>query len=298
MIGIYNKKIDFNNITYSIDMLRVKGYINYNTYNELDFYLRTYYKENIKKFYISDRIQSFKYNWNIEIEEGKSFYIGFCHNTEEKLAERFNPEYNLTIEFNPNKLRGHPLIMHILSLTYKWYLRRYDLAIDIKVNILDLIIDKTAKRKYKIFGGSGDDKTYIFGTSGDKMIKIYNKKRESDLHITGDLTRIEITREVDDFFLADLVMWNYDNFFPDIYLNQYVYSLSDFEEVKESEKTTRALLFAVQSGYPLRDLTRTYREKVKKILQGGYKIKFDNKTANQVLRQTILYYFLGKVVFK
>lgn len=138
----------------------------------------------------------------------------------------------------------------------------------------------------------------FFGTSGDKMIKIYNKKRESDLHITGDLTRIEITREVDDFFLADLVMWNYDNFFPDIYLNQYVYSLSDFEEVKESEKTTRALLFAVQSGYPLRDLTRTYREKVKKMLQGGYKIKFDNKIANQVLRQTILYYFLGKVVFK
>ena len=138
----------------------------------------------------------------------------------------------------------------------------------------------------------------FFGTSGDKMIKIYNKKRESDLHITGDLTRIEITREVDDFFFFFLVMWNYDNFFPDIYLNQYVYSLSDFEEVKESEKTTRALLFAVQSGYPLRDLTRTYREKVKKMLQGGYKIKFDNKIANQVLRQTILYYFLGKVVFK
>ena len=53
-------------------------------------------------------------------------------------------------------------------------------------------------------------------------------------------------------------------------------------------------------GYCLNDLTRQYRQRIKEMFEGGYKIRFDTKTANQVLRQTIFYYFINNkgVIFK
>lgn len=46
-------------------------------------------------------------------------------------------------------------------------------------------------------------------------------------------------------------------------------------------------------GYPINDLSRDYRQKIKKMLEGGYKIKFDTTSANQALKQTIFYYFIN-----
>lgn len=289
--GIYNNAIEHSNMIYSIDKLRIKAYITYEKYNNLDFYLRTYFGNNIKRHWISNRIMDFRYNWQIEVGEGKTFYFGFCHNSEQKISERFEPEYNLTIEFNPNKVRKDKILMHILGLSGIWYVRRYDLAIDLKINILDIIFDKSGKRKFKIDSNGMDDRTIYIGVEGDKFIKIYNKKKESKLNITGDLTRVEITREVDDFKINDIVLWHYDNYFPDLYLNEYVYSLSDYDK-KEKDKILYAVLYAVQNGYSMNDLTRTYRKRIKELLQGGYQIKFDSKIANQVLRSTIFSYFL------
>lgn len=290
--GIYYNALEHNNMIYSIDMIRLKTYITYDKYSNLDFYFRAYYKDKIKQYWISNRIKDFKYNWKIEVGEGRSFYFGFFHNTEEKFAERFEPEYNLTIEFNPNKLRDDKLVKHILGLSGTWYLRKYDLAIDIKVNILDIIFDKSGKRKFKLDSKGMDNRTIYLGCEGDKFIKIYNKKNESNLNITGSLTRVEITRAVDDFKISDIVLWHYDNYFPELYLNNYVYSLSDYE-VKTKDKTLYAILYAVQNGYSINDLTRDYKRKIKNLLEGGYKIRFDDKTANQVLRKTIFSYFLN-----
>ena len=294
---LYNRKIVHNNMTYSIDMIRLKTYLTYDIYNEIDFYIRTYYKDKIKRFYISDRPMCFHYNYNIEIEEGRSFWFGFCHNSEQKLNERFEPTYNFTIEFNPNKLKHDNLLMYLLGKSGKWFIVKYDLAIDLRINILDLIIDKSGKRKMKCFSNGGDDKTYIIGSTCEGMVKVYNKKKESDLKILGDYTRIEITRELDDFFIWDIVYFNYMFKFPEIYLNQYIYSLSDYQS---KDKTTYALLYAVQNGYPINDLSRVYKEKIKKMLKGGYQIKFDTTSANQALKQTIYSYFINnnKVVFK
>ena len=44
-------------------------------------------------------------------------------------------------------------------------------------------------------------------------------------------------------------------------------------------------------GFPLRDLSRAYKEKLKKLLEGGYRVIFDKNTATQVLVKNILYYF-------
>ncbi len=281
----YNNVTSYYNLTYSIDMFRLKTYIDYSTFSNLDFYLRTYYSLKIDKFWISDRIMQFKYNYRILIDEGKSFYIGFHHNNEE--PEK-NDLHNLTIEFNPNKLKDNKLLLYILNLSGNWFIRSYDLAVDLKCNIFDIIFDKGRKRKVQIYSNGGDDLTYRIGV-GDMKVKIYNKKKESKLDIQGDLTRIEITREIDDFPIRDVKMLRYGTeYFPELYMNNYIYSISDIQD-----KTILPIIFAVQNGYPLNDLSRRYKEKIKKLFEGGHKIRFTDKEATEVLRRTIFSYFIN-----
>lgn len=293
----YNCHLIDNNITYSIDMLRLKTYISFETYSKIEFFIEAYFKDKIKKFWISDKKACFHYNYNIEIEEGKSFYFGFHHNSESLNNSEYSKFennhfvdlYNFTIEFNPNKLKKDNLLMYLLSLSGEWYIKSYDLALDLKVNILDLIYDISGKAVEKVFSSGYDDKTVYLG-SGVNRIKIYNKKKESKLNILGDITRIEISREMNDYDIRRLSTLYDCGFFPDIYLNQYVYSLSDYEN---KNKTLMAIVFAVQNGYPIRNLTRDYRNKLKDLLEAGYKIFFSKQISTQVLRQTILSYFLN-----
>lgn len=293
---LYNFSLTENNITYSIDMLRLKTYISFETYSKIEFFLEAYFKDKIKKFWISDKKACFHYNYNIEIEEGKSFYFAFHHNSESLNNSEFSKIennkyvdlYNFTIEFNPNKLKNDNLLMYLLSLSGEWYIKSYDLAIDLRVSILDLIYDISGKAVEKVFSSGYDDKTVYLG-SGSNRIKIYNKKKESKLNILGDLTRIELSRELDDFDIRRLSTLYDNGFFPNIYLNQYIYSLSDYEN---KDRTLYAILYAVQNGYPIRDLSRVYRNKLKDLLDGGYKIFFSKQLSTQVLRQTITRYFL------
>lgn len=280
---MYNINYVKDNVIYSLDMLRVKTYIDYDKYSNLDFYLRTYFKDNIKKFWITDKIMQFKYNWVIEIEEGKSFYFGFHHNNEKK--DMHEGKYNLTIEFNPNKLKDNKLILKILALSDNWYIKSFDIAFDLRININDIIYDMSGRNIERIENRGFDNKTISVGKN-DGRFKIYNKKKESDLDILGDLTRIEISREMEDFPIKNTKILEYDNIFPSIYLNNYIVSFSNYED-----KTLLGLLYAVQNGFPLKNLTKTYRKKIKDLLEGGNKIKFSNKLCTDLLRQTIFYYF-------
>lgn len=280
---MYNINYVKDNIIYSLDMFRVKTYIDYDKYSNLDFYLRTYFKDNIKKFWITDKIMQFKYNWVIEIEEGKSFYFGFHHNNEKK--DMHEGKYNLTIEFNPNKLKDNKLILKILALSDNWYIKSFDIAFDLRININDIIYDMSGRNIEKIENRGFDNKTISVGKN-DGRFKIYNKKKESDLDILGDLTRVEISREMEDFPIKNTKILEYDNIFPSIYLNNYIVSFSNYED-----KTLLGLLYAVQNGFPLKNLTKTYRKKIKDLLEGGNKIKFSNKLCTDLLRQTIFYYF-------
>lgn len=79
---------------------------------------------------------------------------------------------------------------------------------------------------------------------------------ESNLDILGDLTRVEVTSRFDDFPINNIKFFKYNSKFPTIYLNQYIYSLSDYED-----RTLLAVLYAVQSGFPLKDLSRVYKKK-------------------------------------
>lgn len=284
---MYYKNItSFNNLVYSIDMIRLKTYISYDKFSSLEFLFDTVYKDYVVKKYTSSRLDKFFFNYQIEIAEGISFWFGFLHNTE-KRGEDITGKYNFTIEFNPNKLKDNFLIKYLLGISGEWFLKSYDLAVDIKVNILDLIVDKGLKRKCLIFSSGFDNKTYEIG-AGDTRYKVYNKKIESNLDIPYELTRIEISRKYDDFPLKNIKLLNFglDNF-PEIYLNNYICSLSDYKD-----KTLYVVLYAVQHDYPINDLSRAYKQKIKKLFEGGNKIKFTEKDATQILRQVIFSYFM------
>lgn len=291
-VNIYNRSIEKNDVIYSVDMIRLKTYLSFTVFSELEFRLKLVWKEYVKKSYTSARICNFFYNYEIQIDEETSFWFGFLHNTE-KRDER-NEYYNFTVEFNPNKVRNNKILMYILGLSGEWYIKSYDLAMDLRININELNLDFSGKREMKIFTRGYDDKTIYLG-KGDGRVKVYNKKMESDLNILGHLTRIEISRQLEDFDIRNIKMFSYDDKFPSVYLNRYVYSFKDYED-----KTLLAILYAVQNNYPLKDLTKTYRKKVKNLLQGGYKILFDKTSATQAISQTIFYYFINnkKVIFR
>lgn len=92
---------------------------------------------------------------------------------------------------------------------------------------------------------------------------------------------------LDNFPVRSIKIFKMDECFPSIYLNNYIYSLSDYKD-----KTLLAILYAVQNGFPIKDLTRVYKEKMKKLLEGGYKVKFSTKSACDIVRKTIFYYFI------
>lgn len=287
---MYFKSItSYDNIVYSVDMLRLKTYLDYSSYSNLDYLIRTMYKDKINSYWISDKISQFKYNYTVQINDGV-LYIGFNHNQEKAIDN--HGLYNLTIEFNPNKCKNDFLIFHIINLSGNWFIRSYDIAMDLRINILDLIVDKQRKRKMKIFSNGGDNLTYEVGT-GDKRLKIYNKKKESNLEIDYCLTRVEITRQLDDFPVSRIKVYNYAvEDLPEIYINNYMVSLFDY---KDMDKTLLALNFAVSSGYPLNQLSRAYREKLKKMYEGGHKIRFTAKDVNQIFKQVIFAYFVDNL---
>ena len=248
---LYFYNVSEHNISYSIDMLRLKTYISFETFSKIEFFIECYFKDKVKKYWLSNRPMCFHYNYNIELEEGKSFYFGFHHNSESLNNSEFTKLennkyvdlYNFTIDFNPNKLKKNKLLMYLLGLSGEWYIKSYDLALDLKVNILDLIYDISGKAVEHIENYGYDNKTICIG-KGNNRIKIYNKKKESNLNILGDLTRIEISREMDDYDIRKLSTLYDSGYFPNIYLNQYVYSLTDYEN---KDRTLYAILYAVQN---------------------------------------------------
>lgn len=140
---------DFNhcsldNITYTIDMVRLRCDINYETFSKLESRVRTVYSDFVKNFYVSTGISDFKYNYNIEISEGHSFWFGFIHNSElinkSGSLQNENTKFNFTVEFNPNKLKIRGILGYILRmlLEHNCIIKSVDVAMDIPFNILDI----------------------------------------------------------------------------------------------------------------------------------------------------------------
>lgn len=273
-----------NNINYTIDMLRLKTSLTYKEFLKLEEHLHTFFYKIIKSEYKSSSISEFKNNFVIEVKEGESYWFGFQHNSELiNNPEGLNSKFNFTIEFNPNKCSIKGFLKHILNLSTDWIIKSIDMAMDLKINILDLCgLDKGRKKDFRMFTQGQDNRTYYMGRTNNR-IKIYNKKIESNLDY--DLTRVEITSKLD-LNIKDLFFYKYDILLPDLYLNNYLYSFADYKD-----RTLLAVLYAVQSGFNINDLSRDYKKRIKSLLEGNYKINLDNNSCTVVLNKCISYIF-------
>ena len=126
---MYYGSVQDNNIIYSVDMIRLKTYISYSLFSEVEFRFNTCWEEYVEKKWTSGRAFSFFYNYNIKIEDGISFYFGFLHNSE-KRSDSDSLKYNFTIEFNPNKVQDNKILLYLLDLSGEWYIKSLDMACD------------------------------------------------------------------------------------------------------------------------------------------------------------------------
>lgn len=134
--------VENSNIIYTVDMLRLKCEMTFSNFSKIIFKLKTVYNDFIKNYYISSSISDFKYNYVVELKEGVSYWFGFLHNSEcinnKNSLQNDNTKYNFTIEFNPNKVPINSFIIYILSFSSDWIVKSLDMAIDLKINIMDL----------------------------------------------------------------------------------------------------------------------------------------------------------------
>lgn len=281
--------IDKNNYSYCVDMLRLRCNITVDVFERCVANKLFIYKNKIESW-DSTRICDFYHNYNYT-DEYCSFWFGFISNKEKSLSSGSSlqneyKKFNLTVEFNPNKVKDNKLLLHILKCSTNWYVKSVDFAVDIKTNILNVVgFDKSQKKCLMTYDCGGDDKTFYIG-KGNNRVKVYNKTNECNL--LYDLTRIEITRYFNDSDSLKVIKhWKYYGYFPELFLKDYQISLDDLQ----GDKTLMGLVYAVNSGLPLHDLSRIYRNKVKEFLQKKKPIKIDFDCFGVTLVKYLVYYF-------
>ena len=103
-----------------------------------------------------------------------------------------------------------------------------------------------------------------------------------------DLTRIEITKYFSDSDnLKTIKHWKYYGYFPELFLKDYQITINDLQ----GDRTLMALVYAVNSGLPLHDLSRKYKIKVKEFFQKKKPIDIDFNCFSVTLVKYLVYYF-------
>lgn len=277
--------------SYCVDMLRLRCSITVDTFERVIDSRLFIYGDLIERW-TSTRIKDFYYNYTYSNEEENcSFWFGFISNREKILSsgsslQNENKQFNLTVEFNPNKVKDNKLLLHILSCSSDWIVKSVDFAVDVKTNILNVIgFDKSQKNCLHTIDCGQDDKTFYIG-KGNNRVKIYNKTREAGLDY--DLTRIEVTKG---FGSGDRLItakqWKYSGYFPSLFLRDYQIGFEDLQ----LDKTLAVIIYAVNAGYPLHDLSRVYKEKVKNFFKKKKPIAIDFRCFSCCLVKYLVYYF-------
>lgn len=281
--------VDDNDYSYCVDMLRLRCSITVEVFERCVASKLFIYKDKIESW-DSTRICDFYHNYNYT-DEDCSFWFGFISNKEKSLSsgsslQNEHKQFNLTVEFNPNKVKDNKLLLHILKCSSDWVLKSVDFAVDIKTNILNVIgFDKSQKKCLVTYDCGGDDKTFYIG-KGNNRVKVYNKSKECNLNY--DLTRIEITRYFGESDSLKIIKnWSYCGYFPELFLKDYQITIDDLQ----GNQTLMGLIYAVNCGLPLHDLSKKYKVKVKEFLQKKKPINIDFKCFCNTLLKYLAYYF-------
>lgn len=235
----------------------------------------------------------FKHNYAIHFAEGVTIYLAFMSNQELNCEDKSqsNPltKWNLTIEFNPNKIKDCAFLLNILKNNWGWIIKSCDFACDIPCKMEDLLILKNPKHLTQTFERYGI-KTIVLGVAPNR-IKIYDKKFESNLDY--DLTRVEFS------VVLDLPLMNYKNYnfnckSPGICLNQYQLDLKDMD----LDIQTKCLLHCLDIGFiNINDIkSRRIKQKVRDYKMKKSPIEFDVGSFNKTFINYIEFYFSNLVI--
>lgn len=264
----YFYKIEDTFITYTIDMLRLSIYLKNKEADDFRQLLQVvatdYYYSN------SNKIGTYSHNYKID-----NIWIGVgCVNTKDITIKQLT-----TIEFNPNKQDESKIkfIREIIKKfgTERFFLKRFDIAIDLPFNICNLNFENLNKRSCMTYYEYQDNKTIYFG-KGNGHTKIYNKKIESNLDY--DLTRYEITKETNNIFLnqiEEIKDLNF-NFLKPIILPY---------NVSTDNKTYNAIAYALNNGFHFKDLSRDMQQNIRK--NSIYNIDLDENLGRKCVIDTI-----------
>lgn len=278
----FNELMTADGLTISVDMITADYYIgSISTRSDFELFLRSLpFKYNVDtEFWECHKIGRYRGNYTVKLSDGNSFYIGIALNG-------LKTEWGkCRIEFNPNKVASHQILLHILgwlnSHTRPMHrsIRRFDLAIDVPISRLDVRLLKDrriySERKY------GEEWTEYLGAKSSSVgrCKLYNKTIESKLNYP--LTRLELTLNPE---------ISYDNQpWPSVYYisNQQV----QLHELVCLNDTQRFILNALLSGFGnLTDLGRKQRDTIKPYMDNCVKwITVSTSDYATILRQLDLY---------
>lgn len=257
---------------YSIDMVRLKTRVK--SY-DLSSLMRRLSFDSRVEYWQSFNFKDYHHNFRIQETEEFSYYLGIEHNMKKTELKK-----DVVIEFNPNKFEysSDSLLFWVLFHYYydDFVIVSVDVAVDIYVDINSLYFDRNYKRKYKYFK-SDLGVTHYFG-EGDGRVKVYDKKKEQESKgkkvDRENWTRIEYSIKVNENIS------NISKFYKKIQLVD-IYKMSNIE-VKD--RTTRALLFAVNNGYDIKELSRDYRKKIKDIISQE-KINISEEKINETIKK-------------
>lgn len=241
---------------YSIDMVRLKSRV-----MDYDLYplLQKLSSDTRVEHWESNSFKSYHHNFRVQEGEEFSFYIGLEHNTKRTVKKK-----DLVVEFNPNKfvMSSDSLLYYILFRYFRddFIVVSVDVAIDLDILISEIYFDRNYKQNYKYFKSNIGETHYI--GEGDGRVKVYDKKKEQlskGLRVDKESwTRIEYSIRLDE---------KIENILKEDYYKKV--SLVDFYRKSKydcNDKSLKAILYAVNNGYDIKDLTRYYRDKIKKII--------------------------------
>ena len=239
---------------YSIDMIRFKFSINHQYIQRAIEKIKTQTEINLNgnfKEWTSTKPFGYRYNIVQEVDES-SIYLGLQNNTDSK------QELTGAMEYNPNKMELPKDYMDILKwsiLNDNLEVLSFDVAVDFKADIktLKFINPKRSETIMK----SSKGKTHYFGKSRySGYTRVYDKAKEqgSKEILTRYETRFKSTLDYNDIMgVMDLIQGT-----------KMVEVFKQSDDIIE-DKTLKAILYAVRHGYDYKELTRSYKNKVKAV---------------------------------
>lgn len=273
---LYSEYFEKDGLKFSCDMIRLDFTFNDFLFNQFQKFVDSFTLIPDCKYHLSyfHCLKTFAYRHLFTFSYSDfsdiSFSIGLQFNGLKK--SEFQKCF---LEFNPNKC--------LSSVGYSWFktffnffvdnqikfnLCRYDLAIDIPVNRLQVSLLKD-NRTYQLYYGNvikngvGDFTEYLGTRNKNGFVKIYNKTIESNLNY--NLTRVEST-------LDSLDYNNFLNVLPNI-----SYLKNDFQfDLKQSDFAVLQLLLQQPQPYLyLSMFGRDKKQKFKDILGSCIKLQLD-----------------------